>query len=89
MVYTLTPTDEESLDGYERTPESYVKQMHEVEMAGKTIKALVYVDIIRVHAGSIKEEYIIRMGYAISDALENGVPEYIKKYLQPSIDKSH
>jgi hypothetical protein len=86
MVYTLTPADEESLDGYEGTPKSYVKQIHEVEMAGKMVKTLVYVDVVRVHEGRIKEEYIVRMGSAISDALVKGVPEwYIDKYLRPSV----
>jgi len=88
MLYTLTPADEENLDGYEGTPDPYVKQMHEVEMDGQTIKSLVYVDIMRVHEGKIKEEYIIRMGNAILDALDKGIPEwYMEKYLRPFVER--
>jgi len=86
IVYALKPVNEESLDGYENVPHSYVKQTHEVEMDGNAVKALVYVDVVRQQEGNIKEEYITRMNYGISDALEKGLPEwYINKYLRPVI----
>ena len=86
MVYAITPANEESLDGYEGVPYSYVKQMHGIEMDGSVVEALVYVDVVRVQEGKIKEEYITRMGHAISDALQKGFPEwYIEKYLKPAL----
>lgn len=49
-------------------------------------KALVYVDFLRVKESEPKTEYIYRMNLAITDALNEGVPEdYIEKYLRPFI----
>lgn len=49
-------------------------------------KALVYVDFLRVEESEPKTEYIYRMNLAITDALNEGVPEdYIEKYLRPFI----
>jgi gamma-glutamylcyclotransferase (GGCT)/AIG2-like uncharacterized protein YtfP len=88
LVYALTPANEQSLDGYEGVPYSYVKQMHEVEMDGSLVKVLVYVDEIRQHEGEIKEEYITRMNHGIRDALDKGMPQwYIEKYLEPVIPR--
>jgi gamma-glutamylcyclotransferase len=86
MVYTITPANEESLDGYEGVPYSYVKQMHGVEMGGSVVEALVYVDVVRLEPGNIKVEYITRMGHAIADALGKGFPEwYVEKYIKPAL----
>jgi len=91
FVYTLTPSDEEKLDGYEHVPENYVKQIHPVELVGdglveKNVDGLVYVDIHRVVEGTIRQEYIVRMNHAIQDAEEKGVPkDYVEKYLRPFI----
>ncbi|KAF8872871.1 Butirosin biosynthesis, BtrG-like protein [Infundibulicybe gibba] len=98
-VYQLTPEDEAALDGFEGVPNSYVKQVHQVQIAGPivdffkkdvpaavSIPALVYVDVVRVTEGSPAKEYIHRMNMGIADALQLGVPEtYINKYLRPSI----
>lgn len=87
MVYAITPTDETSLDKYEGVPNAYVKQMHGVEMDGKVVQMLVYIDTMRTQEGTIKQEYITRMNHAISDARTKGMPEwYIEKYLVAAIN---
>jgi len=87
MVYAITPTDERSLDRYEGVPNEYVKQMHGVEMDGKVVEMLVYIDTMRTQEGTIKQEYITRMNHAILDARTKGMPEwYIKKYLVAAIN---
>jgi len=90
MVYAITPPNEQHLDICEGVPYAYVKQMHEVEMLdGKVVEGLVYVDILRLKEGQIRQEYIARMDHGISDALEKGMPEwYIKKYLVPAIHRN-
>ncbi|KAJ6597159.1 Butirosin biosynthesis, BtrG-like protein [Mycena vulgaris] len=97
FLYELSPSDEESLDGYEDVPSSYVKQTLAVEYFGKMgygemrhgkrmVDALVYVDVERLKEGPPKKEYITRMNCAIADALEGGVSKlYIEKYLRPCI----
>jgi hypothetical protein len=93
LLYELSPSDEETLDGYEGVPTSYVKQIIPVEYFGKKgygemrmVDVLVYVDVERMTDGPPKQEYIHRMNNAIADALEEGVSKaYIEKYLRPCI----
>jgi gamma-glutamylcyclotransferase len=83
MIYEITAQDEAKLDGYENVPEAYAKQTHVVEMEGKTVEALVNVDMVRVTEGEIKAEYIVRMKKAIQDGLAKGIPkEYVDKYMR-------
>jgi gamma-glutamylcyclotransferase len=89
FVYTLTPNDEEILDGIEGVPKQhYQKQLLNIDLMGKrvSIKGLVYVDDLRMTDGVVKEEYIARMNYAIKDAEEKGIPkEYFEKYWRPFV----
>lgn len=87
MIYSLTPKDEEALDGFESVPYAYVKNIFEVEMAdGEKVDSLVYVDVKRLDEDTPRAEYVGRMNYAISDALEKGIPkDYVDKYLRPFI----
>ncbi|KAJ7286058.1 Butirosin biosynthesis, BtrG-like protein [Mycena rebaudengoi] len=97
FLYELSASDEEALDGYEGVPHSYVKQTLPVEYFGgkdygevrqgkRIVDALVYIDVVRQNDGPIQTEYILRMNFAIADALEEGVPKaYIDKYLRPCI----
>jgi len=88
FVYTLTPDDEEKLDGFESSGELYNKQMHDIEHMGRQEECLVYVDVERPEQGHPRFEYIDRMNKAIRDALKTGVPkEYIQRYLRPFIPK--
>jgi gamma-glutamylcyclotransferase len=86
MMYEITAQDEAKLDGYENVPEAYVKQTHVVEMEGKAVEVLVYVDVVSVTEGEIKAEYIERMKKAIQDGLAKEIPkEYVDQYMRPSI----
>lgn len=79
MLYTLSPADERALDRAEGVPYAYVKQMHTVQLlgldAGKTVEALVYVDVARLGNGVCQEEYVARMNRGIKDAVEKGMPK--------------
>ncbi|KAF8872872.1 hypothetical protein BD779DRAFT_318575 [Infundibulicybe gibba] len=88
QVYQLTPEDEATLDGFEGVPDNYLKQVHQVQIAGPivdffkkdtpaivSIPTLVYVDVLRTKEGPPRKEYIHRMNMAIADALQLGVPE--------------
>ncbi len=90
MLYTLSPSDEASLDRYEGVPESYTKEYltvdfwpssqstQEVDIAALNTpekkEVLVYVDRLRVTEGPPRAEYVRRMNRAIEDALSVGVP---------------
>ncbi|THU77805.1 hypothetical protein K435DRAFT_832371 [Dendrothele bispora CBS 962.96] len=98
FLYELDAEDEAVLDRYEGVPNSYEKQVHRVEIingeargqlvAGKRfLDVSVYVDVLRLENGTIKEEYIHRMNLAIEDALKEGIPkEYIEKYFRPFLE---
>jgi gamma-glutamylcyclotransferase len=81
----MTPEDEKALDGYEV---NYEKEIAEIKVvrgdeSKKAVVAFVYIDEKRKTEGIIKEEYIIRMNYAIADALAEGISnEYIETYLR-------
>ena len=81
----MTSEDEKALDGYEV---NYEKEIADIKVVRanegeNTAAAFVYIDEKRKTEGEIKAEYIIRMNYAIADALEEGIPnEYIETYLR-------
>lgn len=98
MLYTLNTVDEMVLDGYEGVPRDYKKQVIPIEYTGmhehgviikdglKIIDALVYVDDLRMTPDVVRAEYIVRMNYAIQDAITHGIPEeYIDTYLRKDI----
>ena len=88
LVYELPPQDESLLDGFEGVPWAYTKEAHPIELweevngekseplttPGTMVKALVYIDRIRIQKDKPKEEYIGRMQRAISEAAEKGIP---------------
>lgn len=82
MIYKLPPSDEASLDRYEGVPNSYVKEMIPVELAGGAQEdVLVYIDHLRTEDGTVKTEYIGRMTNGVKDAVDKGIPvEYFEKY---------
>jgi len=89
LVYTLTPSDEATLDTYEGVPNAYVKQAHSIELTKegqqekRLVDCLVYVDVVRLEPGHPKTEYIPRMNAALRDAEERGVPkDYVEKYVR-------
>lgn len=100
LLYTVTETDERSLDGFEGVPKSYIRKKLPIVYLGqenfgseseeyRIINSLVYVDVKRTSEGPIKLEYITRMNSAIRDAVEVGMPEnYVKDVLRGSIPDS-
>jgi gamma-glutamylcyclotransferase len=85
FVYTLNPSDEKILDGFERAYQKYLLNIDLMENRA-SINGLVYVCDLLITEGIVKEEYIVRMNHAIKDAEEKGIPkEYVMKYLRPFI----
>lgn len=100
LVYSLQPSDEESLDRYEGVPISYTKENLTVsfwrkEKEGEHIdihknpestEMLVYIDRERTTDGEPAEEYIPRMNHGIHDALKEGVPkDYVDEVMRKFI----
>ena len=87
FVYSLTPEDEEKLDGFESAGKNYFKQIHHVERQDDCgSECLIYVDLKSVEPGAPRLEYIDRMNFAIRDSEQMGIPEhYIQHYLRPFI----
>ena len=75
MVYTLTSTDEASLDINEGVPWAYQKVYLELEVGEEVKKVLVYVDGNNVEEGRPWDEYVVRMNRGFVDAIEKGVLE--------------
>ncbi|EWZ95012.1 hypothetical protein BFJ70_g10242 [Fusarium oxysporum] len=77
LLYLVPADDEESLDRYEGVPSAYQKFQVDVKWASankeedETLRALVYVDEMRVEEDVPREEYIERMEDGIEDAVEN------------------
>ncbi|CAG7563009.1 unnamed protein product [Fusarium equiseti] len=77
LLYLVPAQDEERLDGYEGVPWAYQKFQVDVKWAtatgdeDETLRALVYVDEMRVDEDLPKEEYVDRMEDGIEDAVEN------------------
>ncbi|CVL01172.1 uncharacterized protein FMAN_10348 [Fusarium mangiferae] len=77
LLYLVPAEDEESLDRYEGVPSAYQKFQVDVKWANankeedETLRALVYVDEMRVEEDVPQEEYIERMEDGIEDAVEN------------------
>jgi hypothetical protein len=89
LLYTLQPPDEALLDRAEGVPLSYTKHVLDVELvvpgkeAKERVKALVYVDEVRIGTGVCKEEYVARMNRGIRDAVEKGMPgSYVEGVLR-------
>ncbi|KAF5546635.1 hypothetical protein FPHYL_10437 [Fusarium phyllophilum] len=77
LLYLVPAEDEEGLDRYEGVPSAYQKFQVNVKWANankeedETLRALVYVDEMRVEEDVPQEEYIERMEDGIEDAVEN------------------
>ncbi|KAF5020785.1 hypothetical protein F66182_7180 [Fusarium sp. NRRL 66182] len=77
LLYLVPPEDEERLDGYEGVPWAYQKFQVDVKWANadkeddETLRALVYVDGLRVAEDVPRDEYVERMERGIEDAVEN------------------
>jgi gamma-glutamylcyclotransferase len=82
-VYELTEADMCNLDSFEGVAQgSYRKETVRVEVAGREMDCLVYIDPV-VQKGKPKEEYVARINHGIRDAC---LPEeYTNRYLRPFI----
>ncbi len=82
-VYELSEPDILNLDRFEGVERGiYSKEFITVEMAGRDVSCLVYIDPV-FEEGEPKEEYIARINNGIQDA---GFPdEYTVRYLRPFI----
>ncbi|KAK6341382.1 hypothetical protein TWF696_008459 [Orbilia brochopaga] len=94
FLYSLTPTDEASLDKHEGVPTQYIKQTVTVEipLADSNFmdkQALVYIDLLHKTDGTPMQEYIGRMKAGIHDAVCKGAPvSYFKKSVLPPLGLS-
>jgi gamma-glutamylcyclotransferase len=100
LVFTLSSSDEASLDKNEGVPLAYTKELlscdfwssntsHKVDTSkrpdGKKVM-LVYIDRKRVTPGEPRKEYIYRMNQGIADAVKLGVPErYVRDVMRKFI----
>ena len=84
LVYSLTSSDEKSLDQNEGVPFAYTKEMLRAQFwassdSSQGIKAneamLVYIDRKRIEPDHPKAEYIYRMNMGIKDAIKEGIPQ--------------
>jgi hypothetical protein len=92
LVYTLQPSDERRLDGYEGVPHAYGKEWIACEVWGREgghrgpsrkLDLLVYINRELVREAAPREEYVRRMNRGIRDALREGVPEgYVQGVLR-------
>ncbi|KAF4969678.1 hypothetical protein FSARC_3124 [Fusarium sarcochroum] len=77
LLYLVPPEDEERLDGHEGVPWAYQKFQVDVKWASakkdedETLRALVYVDGMRVEEDVPRDEYVGRMEAGIEDVVEN------------------
>jgi gamma-glutamylcyclotransferase (GGCT)/AIG2-like uncharacterized protein YtfP len=79
-VYELTEDDVLRLDCFEGVGKGcYRKEMMTVDMGGKDLNCLVYIDMVDAE-GQPKQEYISRVNNGIQDS---GFPEeYVERYLR-------
>ncbi|KAM3510338.1 hypothetical protein MY11210_005956 [Beauveria gryllotalpidicola] len=98
LAYSLQPNDEAELDVIERVPTHFTKNMIQAQLwepmaadgtpadpaqTCRVVGVLVYMSHERIATGKPRDEYIVRMNHAISDALSAGVPRpYIKNVLR-------
>ncbi len=82
-VYELSEDDVLSLDRFEGVENgSYLKEELGVEVNGREVDCLVYIDPV-VEEGEPKEEYIARINHGIKAA---GLSEeYVTRYLRPFV----
>ena len=99
LVYSLTISDENALDGNEGVPWAYTKETMTVELwaskdgstvdvaqGGEKKDMLVYIDRKRTDNNQPKEEYIHRMNMGIRDCVTMGIPNtYVEKVMRPFI----
>ena len=100
LIYSLTPSDEHTLDLNEGVPVAYTKELHSVEFWASRDDAtsidtseeaerrqmLVYIDRKRTKDDRPKEEYIYRMNMGIQDGEKQGIPHnYIDQVLRKFI----
>jgi len=79
-VYELSAMDIENMDVYEGVAKgSYFKEMIAVEVNGKELSCLVYIDLV-LEEGEPKEEYISRINHGLRDA--RFPDEYVERYLR-------
>lgn len=83
IIYTISEADEQKLDCYEGVhSHSYEKQEMMINLDGRSIKCLVYVDPT-IKEGKPKREYIDRINQGLIDA---GLPiEYVENYVRKYI----
>ena len=100
-VYSLTATDEASLDRNEGVPDIYQKETKSALLWGadsdgfadptgpsKNETLLVYIDHDRTTTSKPKQEYIYRMNRGIEDALRAGIPRgYVQGVIREYIPK--
>ncbi|KAM3500439.1 hypothetical protein MY10362_006397 [Beauveria mimosiformis] len=98
LAYSLQPNDEAELDVIERVPTHFTKNIIQAELwepiaadgtpadpaqTGRAVGVLVYISHERIATGKPRDEYVVRMNHAISDALSSGVPlSYIENVLR-------
>jgi gamma-glutamylcyclotransferase len=91
LVYTISASDEATLDAHEGVPNMYSKlylpiTMGSEERPGIRQRSLVYIDVNVKDPAPAPQEYIDRMNEAIEDCRRVGMPEsYIEKYLRAFI----
>ncbi|KAM3470603.1 hypothetical protein MY8738_009684 [Beauveria namnaoensis] len=90
LAYSLQPSDEAELDVIERVPTHFTKNMIQARLwesmaadgtrradpaqPGRAVGVLVYMSHERIATGKPRDEYVVRMNHAISDALSSCVP---------------
>jgi gamma-glutamylcyclotransferase len=82
-VYELSEADLQNLDLFEGVAQgNYRKEMITVDVDGRDLNCLVYIDPVTVE-GNPKVEYIARINNGIRDA---GFPDaYVTRYLRPFV----
>ena len=88
LLWKLKPQDERALDVYEGWPSFYRKEIHEIELGGKTVPAMVYVMNDGHDYGEPSSYYYntIREGY--ESAIQSGMTEFDLNYLDDAVGRS-
>jgi len=88
LLWKLKPQDERALDVYEGWPSFYRKEIHEIELGGKTVPAMVYVMNDGHDYGEPSDYYYntIREGY--ESAIQSGMTEFDVDYLDDAVGRS-
>lgn len=80
-LWRIEPHDEHVLDEYERYPELYRKDVFELDLAGETVAAMVYVMNDGYELGMPAESYLrtIEEGYEVAGFPADLLAQAIKK----------